>query len=92
MKRKAVERTRRQKSCKTFKLQIGSRVWWHIPLIPVLRRQRQAGFCEFEISLDYKESSISARADTQRNPVSKNQNKTKQNKTKPLPIGMVVHP
>jgi hypothetical protein len=30
-----------------------SQVWWHTPLIPTLRRQRQVDFCEFkrEVSL-----------------------------------------
>ena len=55
--------------------------WWHTPLIPALGRPRQADLCEFEASLVYRVSSRTAR-DTQRNPVSKNQNKeTKKNKT-----------
>ena len=28
--------------------------WWRTPLIPELRRQRQADLCEFEASLLYK--------------------------------------
>jgi hypothetical protein len=47
------------------------RQWWRSPLIPALRRQRQADF-----SLVYRVSCRTAR-DTQRNPVSK---KTKQKK------------
>ena len=43
------------------------------PLIQELRRQRQANLCEFEASLVYRVSSRTARAVTQRNPVSKNQ-------------------
>jgi hypothetical protein len=50
-----------------------------MPLMPALRRQKQAD--EFEASLVYKVSSRTARA-IQRNLVSKNKNKTKQNKTK----------
>ena len=38
-------------------------------------RQRQVGLCEFKTSLVYRVSSRTARA-TQRNPVSKNQNRT----------------
>jgi hypothetical protein len=48
-----------------------------MPLIPAFRRQR---IYEFEASLVYRVSSMTARA-TQRNPVSKNKTKTK-NKTK----------
>jgi len=46
-------------------------------LIPAFRRQRQADLCEFEASLVHRVSSRIARA-TQRNPVLKNRNKTKQ--------------
>ena len=42
-----------------------------MPLIPTLRRQRQADLCEFEASLVYRESSRTSEA-TQINLVSKN--------------------
>ena len=45
-------------------------MWWCIPLIPELQRQRQVDLCEFETSLVYRASSRIARA-TQKNPVSK---------------------
>ena len=44
------------------------------PLILALR-QRQVDFCEFKTSLVYKASSRTARAVTQRNPVSKKKKK-----------------
>jgi hypothetical protein len=47
--------------------------WWRTPLIPALRKQRQEDLCEFEASLVYRVSSMTARAVTQRNPVSKKQ-------------------
>ena len=31
----------------------GLLLWWHTPLIPTLRRQRQVGLCEFKASLIY---------------------------------------
>ena len=40
------------------------------------------GFCEFVASLDYRTSSRTGRNVTQRNPVSKPKNQTKQNKNK----------
>lgn len=39
-----------------------ARQWWLMPLIPAVGRQRQVGYCEFEDSLVYKESSSVARA------------------------------
>jgi hypothetical protein len=48
-----------------------------MPLMPALRRQRQADLHDFKASLAYVVSFRSARA-IQRNPISK-QNKTKQN-------------
>jgi hypothetical protein len=35
--------------------------WWHISLIPALRRERQLELCEFEASLDYRESFSTAK-------------------------------
>ena len=49
----------------------------HTPLIPVLRRQRQVDICKFKASLVYKVSSRTARAVTQRNPVSEKTNTMK---------------
>ena len=54
-----------------------------MPLIPALGRQRQADLCKFKASLVYRVSPRTAKAITQRNPISKNkteQNKRKQNK------------
>ena len=47
-------------------------------MIPALLRQRQADLCEFEANLVYRVSSRTARTLSQRNPVSKKQNKNKQ--------------
>ena len=44
-----------------------------MPLIPAFGRQRQADLCGFKANVIYKMSSRTARAVTQRNPVSKNQ-------------------
>ena len=51
---------------KSFK----ARHWGHMPLIPAVRRQRQADLWEFEASLIYR---VCSRTDwaTQRNPVFK---------------------
>ena len=48
---------------------------------PALWSQKQVDFCDFKASLDYGVSPKTARA-VQRNPVSKQTNKTKQNKIK----------
>ena len=53
-----------------------------MPVIPALGRQRQANHCEFKASLVSKESFKTARADTQRNSVSKNKQKTKKKETR----------
>ena len=50
--------------------------WWRTPLIPALRRQRQADVCEFEASQVYR-ATVQA---TQKNPVSKKKKKEKQRK------------
>jgi hypothetical protein len=31
-------------------------MWWHLPLIPILRRKRLRDICEFEVSTIYKET------------------------------------
>jgi hypothetical protein len=49
-------------------------LWYHTPLIPALRRQRQEDLCECEDSLVYRVSSRTANA-TQRNPLFKTTNK-----------------
>jgi hypothetical protein len=46
-----------------------------MPLVPALRRQRQADGYMFKVSLVYRVSSRTARA-TQKNPVLKNKTKT----------------
>ena len=40
-------------------------------LIPVLGRQREVDLCEVDVSLVFRASSRTARAVTQRNPISK---------------------
>jgi hypothetical protein len=37
-------------------------MWWLVPLIPALKRQRVMDLCEFEASLGYIMSSRTARA------------------------------
>ena len=56
-----------------------------MPLIPPLKRPRQADLGEFESSLVYKVNSRTARAVTQRNPVSK----TRKQRQKPTSEIMV---
>ena len=45
-------------------------------MIPALRRQKQAGLCEFEACLVYRVSSKIAK-DAQRNPVSKKERRAR---------------
>jgi hypothetical protein len=52
-----------------------------MPLIPALGRQRQVDPCEFKAGLVYRASSRTARA-TQRNPVSKSQEKKRKKERK----------
>jgi hypothetical protein len=52
---------------KSMERATGPVAWWCTPLIPALRRQRQAELCEVEFSLVY---SVSSRA-TRKNSVSK---------------------
>lgn len=49
--------------------------WWHMLLIPALRRQKQVELCEFEVSLVCKVGLGQPRI--HRDPVLKNQNKIK---------------
>jgi hypothetical protein len=44
--------------------------YWHTPVTPELRRQKQVDLCKFKGSLNYRESSRKART-TQRNPALK---------------------
>ena len=62
-------------ACKTGERE-SSGVWWYTPLISVLggKWQRQMEIGEFKDNLLYRVSSRTAK-DTQKNPVSKNQNK-----------------
>ena len=60
------------------------------PLILALGLQRQADLCEFKASLIYKVSFRTTRAIKQRNPVLKQQNKTKQNQTKRKIVAMTT--
>lgn len=45
------------------------RKWWHMPLVPALRKQRREEFCEFKSFLVYKESPRTANAVIQRDHV-----------------------
>jgi hypothetical protein len=61
--------------------------WWHTPFIPAFERQRLVDLCEFEASLVYIVRFRTARA-AQRDPASRDKNKTKQKTNK---LGMVAH-
>ena len=55
--------------------------WWHMPLIPALRRQdRGRRFSEFKTTLEYRECSRALKP-TQRNSVFKNKNKETEKRT-----------
>ena len=60
---------------------ISAELWWHTPLIPALRRQRQVGLYEFKASLVYRISSRIARA-TQRTLSQKKKKKRKEKEKK----------
>ena len=64
---------------------------WCTPLIPTLRRQRQADLCKFKTSLVYRASSRTARAVTQRNPVLKKEKERKRKMALAL-FGLSVFP
>ena len=74
---KSCKRTRELAQCNVKNM---CRAWWCMPLIPALGRQRQR-ISEFKASLVYKVSSRTARA-TQKNPVSKKNQKKKRKKEK----------
>jgi hypothetical protein len=61
-----------------------------VPLIPVLRRQRQMDVCEFKASLVYRVSSRIARA-IQRNPILKTKNKQKTSKQISLTVESIFN-
>ena len=72
-------------------------MWWLTPLIPALRRQRQADLCEFKASLVYRASSRTGSKAIQRNPVSKNKKQkqtnkqTKKNESSIEPLTLIVN-
>lgn len=59
--------------CDMFKNVHGNWAWLCLPSVLAYRRQRWADLCEFKGSLVYRSSSSTAKAVTQRIPVSKNQ-------------------
>jgi hypothetical protein len=67
------------KYLKRLKLLAGC--WWRMPLIPALKRQRQADLYEIKASLAYRVSSRTAKS-TQRNPTLKTNNNNKNKTTK----------
>ena len=69
-------------TCSTKGVPGRCQVRWHTLSVPALGRQRQVDLCELEASLVYKVSSRTARAVTQRNPVSKEKKKRKKKERK----------
>ena len=63
-----------------IRVSIGSQAKWHVPLIPALQRQRQAGIHKFEPSLVYIVSFWTSRA-TEQEPVLETNKKQKMKQT-----------
>ena len=42
-------------------------LWWHMPLIPALRRQKQMDLCEFKASLDRLQKYRESKSQTNKN-------------------------
>lgn len=64
---------------------IAARWWWITPFIPLLGRQKQVDFGEFEDNLVYRGSFRAARV-TQGNPVSKTQTEKRKAKKKIITV------
>ena len=61
---------------------ISAELWWHTPLIPALRRQRQVDFYEFKASLVYRVSSRIARRTLSQKKRKKKRRREKKQKRK----------